>query len=94
MIRLALHGDQILRLDLEEVFDQTLFANQWNRVGEKGFEEFKEFFRTFDVAEVLEWHEQCDGPSAVLVGEGDHHELSARPNVEIVVRHFELKEAL
>ena len=37
-------------------------------------------------------HEECDREGLVLVGEGDHHELAARPDVQVVGRHRELKQ--
>ena len=37
-------------------------------------------------------HEEADCEGLVLVGEGDHHELPARPDVQVVRRHRELKQ--
>ena len=38
----------------------------------------------------LDGHEEADGEGLVLVGQGDHHELAARPDVQVVRRHREL----
>ena len=37
-------------------------------------------------------HEEADCECLVLVGEGDHHELPARPDVQVVRRHRELEQ--
>lgn len=91
MIGAALDGHQMLRLSLEEVFDEPFFAYQRNRVGEIGCEKVQEVAGTLDFIKVLERHEESDCPRKVLVRQGNHHELSARPDVEVVVGHFELK---
>lgn len=87
----ALDCHQILRFCLEEVFDETLFANQRNWVGKVGCKELQKVAGTFDFIEIFERHEQSDGPRKVLVWQSDHHEFTAWPDVKVVVRHFELK---
>ena len=39
----------------------------------------------------LDRHEEADGEGLVLVGQGDHHELAARPDVQVIRRHRELQ---
>ena len=38
-------------------------------------------------------HEEGDGEGLVLVGEGNHHELTPRPDVKVVRRHREVLKA-
>lgn len=91
VVRLTLDGNQMLRFNLEEIFDQPLFPYQWNGVGKESVEEREQILVGLDVAEVLERHEKRHRPSAILVGQRDHHKLATWPNVEKIVRHLELK---
>lgn len=91
VIRIAFDRYQMLRLDFKEVFDQSLFSDQWNCISKENTEETQKILGSLKLSKVLEWHEKRNCPCFVLVGKCNHHKFTTWPDVKIVVWHFKLK---
>lgn len=85
-----LDGDERQWFRLEEVLEQLVLADERHGIGEIAVKEGEQRRRRVQSLELGEGHEQRHGPGAVLVGQRDHHELSARPDVQEGVGHGEL----
>ncbi|KAH9402272.1 hypothetical protein TYRP_016328 [Tyrophagus putrescentiae] len=62
-------------------------GQQGNGVGKVALEEGEQPLLGAHLVVDREGHEEGDGEGAVEVGQGDHHELAARPDVQVVGRH-------
>lgn len=81
------HHDQWLWLSAKIQLGQTLLANQFHIIGKVFLEERDHVLHRVEFLELGHRHEQRNCPTAVLVGQRNHHKVAPWPNVQILGGH-------
>ncbi len=93
VVRKAFHAHQRQRSVAKIVRYEALHADQRNRVPEVLVKEIQKRGPVRQGFKLSRRHEQSDRKGSILIGQPDHHELAARPDVQVVGRHQVALEA-
>lgn len=81
---------QGLRLSTEVQLGQLLLPDELHVVRKVLLKEVHHVLHRVQFLELALWHEQSDGPAAVLVGQCNHHEVAPWPDVQVLLGHRRL----
>ena len=84
-------GDEWQRFGGEKVVDEAIFADEGHGVGVMNVEELQQLSSISQLFKHVERHEKSHRPWAILIGQGDHHETTTWPNVQVTFIHGELE---